>query len=930
MAALTLPALHASHGGCWLRDAALTGSPSTRAVGKGDAIMAAADTPLLLLNAPLVASRLGYPDLSGLDLLELYAFVHPARFVVPTPKGLAHALNLAEPASDDAVPLLLQEAAEALLATCESPQWAEREGAWTALQSLVRMRWPWATLLAPRIRRPERAERWLFTRLPEWEEAAERPQPAQVSLTGEEVEERLAMLTGRDAEARPAQRAYAREAAGMFAPRPPRGSGSGQPHMLLAQAGTGTGKTFGYLAPASLWAEKSGGTVWVSTYTKALQRQLRRESRRAFPAKRHGKAPVVVRKGRENYLCLLNLEDALQGGFAGRAAILAQLVARWAAYSQDGDMIGGDLPGWLGTLFRKRGISALTDQRGECVYAGCPHYRKCFIERAVRASADAELVIANHALVMVNAARGRDAAQRPTRIVFDEGHHVFEAADSTFSAALTGAETIELRRWVIGPEGKSRGRRRGLSARLADVASYDEEGARAIAQAREAAEALPSDGWLARLQENAPVGPLEALLAATRAVVHARDESGGQEAGYGLETEIAQMDGAFIEVAGRAQEALEALRQPLARLALRLEAIVEDGPDWLDGPARARIEGARGAIGWRTDLVAGWIALLSRLGGPADPDFVDWLAVERSDGREWDIGLYRHYLDPMKPFANTVLAPAHGVMMTSATLRDRVGSGRGDGGGADDWDSAIRRSGAPWLDMSPRLFSAESPFDYASQAEVLIVTDVPKGDIPALAGAYARLIEASGGGALGLFTAVRRLRAVYGRIADRLARAGLPLYAQHVDPIDTGTLVDIFRDDPRASLLGTDALRDGVDVPGHSLRLVMMEQVPWPKPSILHRARRLAGGGQAYDDRIIRARLAQAFGRLIRSADDRGFFVVLSSAFPSRLLGAFPPGTPVRRVTLDVALQSVAGGVSGASATIANAGATAGPAGDLS
>jgi ATP-dependent DNA helicase DinG len=91
-----------------------------------------------------------------------------------------------------------------------------------------------------------------------------------------------------------------------------------------------------------------------------------------------------------------------------------------------------------------------------------------------------------------------------------------------------------------------------------------------------------------------------------------------------------------------------------------------------------------------------------------------------------------------------------------------------------------------------------------------------------------------------------------------------------------------------------------------------MEQVPWPKPSILHRARRLAnrGGGQAHDDRIIRARLAQAFGRLIRTGQDHGHFVVLSSAFPSRLLTAFPPGTPVRRVTLDAALQSVAGSVS--------------------
>src|SRR5687767_15743882 len=123
MPAVPLPALHASHAGTWLRGA--SGGDSTRAIGKGEAIMAAADTPLLLLNAPLVATRLGYPDLSGLDLLELYAFIHPARFVVPTPKGLAHALGLAEPASDDAVPALLQEAAGALLETCEIAEWAE-------------------------------------------------------------------------------------------------------------------------------------------------------------------------------------------------------------------------------------------------------------------------------------------------------------------------------------------------------------------------------------------------------------------------------------------------------------------------------------------------------------------------------------------------------------------------------------------------------------------------------------------------------------------------------------------------------------------------------------------------------------------------------------------------------------------------------------
>ena len=125
----------------------------------------------------------------------------------------------------------------------------------------------------------------------------------------------------------------------------------GAPNMVLAEAGTGIGKTLGYLAPASLWAEQAGGAVWVSTFTKALQRQLGQESARLFPDATVRKAKVVTRKGRENYLCLLNLEDALQGGFAGRAAILAQLVARWAGYTADGDMVGGDLPGWLTTLF---------------------------------------------------------------------------------------------------------------------------------------------------------------------------------------------------------------------------------------------------------------------------------------------------------------------------------------------------------------------------------------------------------------------------------------------------------------------------------------------------------------------------------------------------------------------------------------------------
>jgi ATP-dependent DNA helicase DinG len=881
MPSLSLPALHATHAGIWLA----SGDGEVREATRGEAIARAAETPHIILNAPLVGQRLGYPELSGLDLLELFAFIHPARFAVPTVAGLSRALGLDAPASEAEAAASLRAIADRLLAAADDAEWHEREGAWTSNVTLHRIGWLWASLIGARLERPEKGERMLFSRLKQWEEVAERPPPRTVIVDPQEARSRLDRLTGQ-VEPREGQKAMAEAVTQVFAPK----TVKGMPNLLLAEAGTGIGKTLAYLAPASLWAEQSGGSVWVSTFTKALQRQLDAEGPKLVADPQERARRIVIRKGRENYLCLLNLEDALQGAFSGRAAILAQLVGRWAAYTKDGDMVGGDLPGWLPSLFRRAGANALSDRRGECVYAGCPHYRRCFIERAERASREADIVIANHALVMVNAARAREDALG--RILFDEGHHLFDAADSTFAVAFGGQEAIEMRRWIVGPEGRSRGRRRGLAARLMDVASYDEEGARALDAAVEAARALPSDGWLQRLVEGSPFGAVEALLAEVRGTVYARAKA--QEAGYGLETELAEPDGALVSAAASAAELLESLHKPLAALARRLEAVLEDAPDWLDTQARARVDGAIRGLAWRRETLAAWIALLGRIGGEADPEFVDWLAVERVDGREYDVAIHRRWLDPTKPLAAVVMAPADGVLVTSATLRS-----------GEDWPSAEGRTGALHVPGSVRHFEADSPFDYAACSEVLIVTDIKQGDIASLAGGYARLIEAAQGGTLGLFTAIQRLKAVHARIADRLAREGLPLLAQHVDPIDAGTLVDIFRDDPRASLLGTDALRDGVDVPGESLRLVVMERVPWPRPTVLHAARRMAGGGSAYDDRVVRARLAQAFGRLIRRQGDCGTFVIMSAAMPSRLLKAFPAGVPIHRVRLDLAIERV-------------------------
>src|SRR5688500_17587852 len=737
-ASLPYPALYATHGGIWL--AASDGA--VRGLGRGEAIARAAETPTIMLNAPLTGQRLGYPEISGLDLLELFAFIHPSRFAVPTPAGLSRALGLEPPASEAEAAEALRVIASTMLDRLGDADWAEREGAWTANATLQRLGWGWAGLVAARLERPEKGERMLFSRLRQWEEVADRPPPRTIAVSDGDARERVAELTGAGAEPREGQKAMAGAVADIFAPR----AKAGAPNILLAEAGTGIGKTLAYLAPASLWAERAGGTVWVSTFTKALQRQLDAEGWKLVSDPVDRARRIVIRKGRENYLCLLNLEDAMQGAFSGRAAILAQLAGRWAAYTRDGDMVGGDLPGWLPSLFRRAGAAALTDRRGECVYAGCPHYRRCFIERAERAGREADLVIANHALVMVNAARGRPEA--PMRILFDEGHHLFDAADSTFAVTLTGREAIEMRRWIVGPEGRSRGRRRGLAARLMDVASYDEEGARALDAAVEAAKALPSDGWVQRLAEGAPFGPVEALLAEVRGTVYARAKA--QEAGYGLETELAEPDGALVEASAVALGASESLHKPLAALGRRLEAVLEGAPDWLDSAARARVEGAINALAWRREALSAWIALLGRIGGTADPDFVDWLAIERVEGREYDVAIHRRWLDPTRPLARAVLEPAHGVLVTSATLR-----------GSEDWGTAEARTGAAHLPGPIRHFETPSPFDYGQATEVLVVTDIGRNDLAALAGAYARLIEAAGGGTLGLFTAIQRLKAVH-------------------------------------------------------------------------------------------------------------------------------------------------------------------------
>jgi ATP-dependent DNA helicase DinG len=710
------------------------------------------------------------------------------------------------------------------------------------------------------------------------------------------------VLLGPGAEARSQQRSYTVAAADAFAPR----NAAGEPHVVLAEAGTGIGKTLGYLAPASVWAEKNEGAVWISTYTRNLQRQIDHELDRLVPDAAQKRTRVVVRKGRENYVCLLNLdEEAARAPLTG-GAVGVGLVARWALATRDGDM-NGDFPSWLVGLAGYENTLGLTDRRGECIYSACRHYRRCAIERAQRRARHADLVIANHALVLANAARAEDGRDFPTRYVFDEGHQVFDAADAAFSAHLTGAEAADLRRWIRGSEGGRARRARGIEARVGDLAAGDPTAEKALDAAVRAASALPGPGWLGRLREPAPPSTqpaAEAFLARVRD--HVLASQSRPDIGYSVEATTAEPSESLRDAAAALSAALGALSQPLQALARALMVHLDDDMADLDTESRHRIEAVCRGLARRAAAVDTWRAMAAAVEEGTPKEFVDRFSVERSSGREIDAGMHRHYVDPTLPFAETLLTNAHGALITSASLRDHAPSEDDDGGDNESWVAAEVRTGAHHLALPARRVSLTSPFDYAAQTRVFLVRDVRRDDVNAVSAAYRDLFAASGGGGLGLFTAISRLRAVHRHIAAPLDDAGLTLLAQHVDAMDTATLVDVFRADIHACLLGTDAVRDGVDVPGESLRLIVFDRVPWPRPDLLHRARKQTFGGARYDDLIARLRLRQAFGRLVRKAGDRGVFVLLDAMVPSRLLSAFPAGVAPERVGIKDAIARTA------------------------
>ena len=906
-----------------------------------------------------------------LDVLELFAFVRPARFCLPTPGGLAEQLGLARPNTASEAAIIIAKAALALFDVIGAAPPEEQRQMRDIAEMMAKGGWGWGSLILDYLGvtsvsagPPDGRQAAIWAHLAEAPETVSRGEPGIRPVMPDAARTRLSEMLGSQSEPRLTQSDYAAATAAIF-DQPETGP---SPTLLLSEAGTGTGKTLGYLAPASLWAEMNAAPVWVSTYTRTLQHQIADElSRLPVKTDKDGQPrstkPVVIRKGRENYLCILNLEEAL-GTMPGQPAMAIPLglMARWAAASEDGDLTGASFPAWLVDLVGARFTTSLADRRGECIHSACTHYHKCFVEKSVRAARSADIVVANHALAMIQAAfAGPGERDRPTRYIFDEGHHVFEAADSAFSAALTAIEAAEMRRWVRGAEDGRRGRARGLTRRLGELLADDAEALALLEDAAEAARILPGTGWVKRLSENNPAGVAEQFFNALRSAVYARTSQ--PETLYDMQTDLYPVPDDLIQPAHAFADALSKMTKPLQALADKLTQKLDDEADTLDSQMRARLEGAiRGLTLRASGPLSAWVVMLRDCTGvdtsrEGRDGFIDWMQIDRIEGQDRDVGLHRHHLDPSEPFAEQVLKQAHGVAITSATLRDiaprekqantqiqdpkserditqrdtktpqeqTFDSNKAQANTATpqdqnqqsqetqakadttraSWLTAQTLTGAAHLPHPALLSQHDSPFDYARQTRVFVVNDVVRDRPEATAGAMASLMQAAGGGTLGLFTAIQRLKSVYPLLNRKLDEAGLPLYGQHVDRMNLQTLLSLFRADRDSCLIGTDAVRDGVDVPGEALRMIIYDRVPWPRPDMLFRARANWQGREAWTDRATRMKLRQAFGRLVRRRTDRGVFVMLDSRLPTRLTSAFPADVEVQRLGLAEAIPAI-------------------------
>jgi ATP-dependent DNA helicase DinG len=618
---------------------------------------------------------------------------------------------------------------------------------------------------------------------------------------------------------------------------------------LAVQAGTGTGKSLAYLVPAVRHAMTTGNTVVVATATIALQRQLiDRDLPRLAAAltPQLGREPTfAILKGRRNYLCLHRqrggvADDPQDALFDPVDSSPASPLGRQVKRLHDWaeQTPAGD---------RDELVPGVPDaawrqvsvSAQECIGAQrCPFGSRCFAERARDTAAKADVVVTNHALLAIDATSDIAVLPEHDVVIIDEAHDLVDR--------VTSATTGEL----SGPAVDAAARRAG---RLTESAATEGAATAVADQLRQAAAALAID------LGDAPAGRMDVLSDALAATLTSVQDAAGacadavRASAPGQEEDVARMAAARMTLAS-----LDELQRTTSRMLEAFGADITERREvvWLDRPF---VEDTRRAPTLRVAPLEVGGVLRNRL------------------------------------FADRTVA------LTSATLAL--------GGSftplAIQWGLPAHGGGRPSIDGDDEQLTwtgidVGSPFDHPRSGILYVARHLPQPGREQLPEAYLteleELIDAAGGRTLGLFSSMRAAKEAAGALRDRIKQ---PLLCQGDDV--TAQLVRQFAEDEPTCLFGTLSLWQGVDVPGDSLQLVVIDRIPFPRPddplaSARQRAVAARGGNGFMTVAASQAALllAQGAGRLLRTMTDRGVVAVLdprlmTARYSDFLRASLPP-----------------------------------------
>ena len=622
--------------------------------------------------------------------------------------------------------------------------------------------------------------------------------------------------------------------------------------VMIAEAGTGVGKSMAYLIPAIKWAAENDERIVISTATIALQQQLMDKDIPLAQAVTGSDVKVALVKGRGNYLCLKRLNEEKVGDDLFRGGDGMESLRNWSEETSTGSK--SDIP------FKPDDASwaRIRCEADNCPGSFCTYFDKCFLMKARRKAAASSVLVANHHLLFADLHARQDAGPDESvvlppysRIILDEAHHVEASATALFTSSIS---LPALNRFFYRISSKKGGVERGLINRLAEKKpAYSEQ----------------------------LLGEIPPLVDAARARSETLDALGRDLLAGNRQLLLSGEAGELEQT--RLSRPMEALGASLARLSGRLVDILTE---LLDDSSDIELEALAVEVK-QTCSSLGEAAVLadSIVHRDEHPDQIFWIeSLRRSDGSEWLI-CHRTPLSVAGMLRETLWESYETIIAVSATLAVN-----------GDFQQWKRLTGADGIPRNPYEGLFASPFDYSTRVFLGIPSSSPQPEetdewesflVSAISGA----LELSGGHALVLFTSYTTLRKTLQGVRETLGDEGPLLMAQGDD--DRGRLLNKFRNHHSSVLFATDSFWEGVDVPGASLGLVIITRLPFKPPtSPVGRARRdalAAAGGNPFMQLSLPeavTRFRQGFGRLMRRKDDRGAVLVLDSRICQKRYGS--------------------------------------------